>query len=132
MLTRSLFVDKRGGELLEIIVARLHSGGLPAAKLRCLLHTSDGLTALHSLAPPFAHAVTALSAAGTVTDHVGVLTLDAADLPADELAKRRFVWQMDQALSHPAMLELRASTGAGSPTVFAVVLWESIRHICRK
>merc|ERR1712032_1803366 len=43
----------------------------------------------------------------------------------------RFQWQMDQVLAHPAVLNLRRRH-ADASTAFAVVFWESIRHICRR
>ncbi|OLQ15058.1 Pentatricopeptide repeat-containing protein, chloroplastic [Symbiodinium microadriaticum] len=128
-LVRSPFVDPRGEELLVLLLRHLCSDD---TGLRGVFHCCDAETAYSALSadlvPSVASAELAEADASTT-----VLVLEDEAFPAEEddklPARRR--WQMDQVLSHPAMLNLRTKH-AEHETAFAVILWETIRYILRR
>jgi len=146
---RSLFVDQRGEELLAVLLEHLQGRRTAEdpSPVRALFQTGDASTAFWALSPPLTERAVALpsATAGSADGpDVGVLALEGdEDGPApaagDATAGRagdgrervRFEWQMDQVLGHPAVLELRRRH-AEAPTAFAVVFWETIRHLCRQ
>ncbi|CAK0814570.1 unnamed protein product, partial [Prorocentrum cordatum] len=150
-LTRSLFIDERGAELLGLVVGFAQHRELEQAEapLRFVFQTDDAFTSLWALSPPRTSSVVPLTAecldgAGTgvlVIEGDPVVDVDAGE-PEDRGGKAgqregpscrmgaRFQWQMDQVLSFPAVLELRRSH-ASSATAFSVVLWETLRHLCK-
>eukprot|EP00933_Yihiella_yeosuensis_P042542 TRINITY_DN37163_c0_g1_i1.p1 TRINITY_DN37163_c0_g1~~TRINITY_DN37163_c0_g1_i1.p1 ORF type:complete len:610 (-),score=90.28 TRINITY_DN37163_c0_g1_i1:20-1849(-) len=140
-LLRSMFIDARGQALLEQLVSHLQEGR--TSTLRAVLETNDGSTAFWALSPPRVKGISLYQAdLPTFTKPVGVVDLaDHEDIAEDlsaagsdvnlSKAEAQFEWQMDQVLSHPAVLTLRQSLSE-APTAFAVVLWETIRHICKR
>jgi len=162
VLMNSLFIDGRGEELLGILLEclqrqpphpRKDEESLNVPPLRAIFQTSHGATAFWALSPPTTDKVVALPMAEPGDGPaVGVLTLENglgvdeevhsapshADSLKDEISVQSsgyintiFEWQMDQVLAHPAVLNIRSSH-VEAPTSFALVLWESIRHICRR
>ncbi|CAK9102981.1 Hypothetical protein (Fragment) [Durusdinium trenchii] len=105
--------------LLEMLHAPVSSEG----SLRALLHCCDGNTAFWALSAHSEKQSCAFQHAKAVT----IQTLETED-DLGERVEARLEWQMDQVLSHPAILNLRQD-----PAVpFAVMLWESIRHMLKR
>merc|ERR1711879_922886 len=113
--------------------------------IRVIFHTIDGHTALHALSPPFVKRVATLRTHRADDVAVAIVTHEdnarnpfkpSIDRSASVLLEERshrtqFEWQMNQFLGHPAMIEMRQKH-VEAATAFAVVLWESIRYMCRK
>eukprot|EP00439_Symbiodinium_sp_Y106_P012199 s4013_g1.t2 len=104
-LLRSPFVDPRGEELLVLLLRHLCSDD---TGLRAVFHCCDGETAYSALSADLVPSVASaeLKEADASTT---VLVLEDEAFPAEEddkLPERRR-WQMDQVLSHPAVLNLR-------------------------
>lgn len=150
-LLRSLFIDDRGADLLGLIIDFVQHRGPEEVEvpLRFVFQTNDAFTSLWALSPPRTSGVVALTADALDGGGTGVLVIEDDPVapgdegePADRCGKMgqpgdppcrrgaRFQWQMDQVLSFPAVLELRRSH-ASSATAFSVVLWETLRHLCK-
>ncbi|CAE7544057.1 unnamed protein product [Symbiodinium natans] len=128
-LVRSPFVDPRGEELLAVLLRYLCGDG---AGLRAVMHCCDGETAFAALSGDLVPSVAAAEleeADASATVFVLEGEVDPEE-DADNLRARR-TWQMDQVLSHPAVLNLRTKH-AEHDTAFAVILWETIRYILRR
>lgn len=144
-LTRSLLVDGRGRELLDVLLEILQRPGPSVASppLRAIFHSECSLTVSRALSPPFVDAVGVLPEdAATDGPAVGVLQVGeacdefsvecpVAEAASEQVRQARFEWQMNEVLGHPSILAMRAQH-AEAPAAFALVLWESIRIICRR
>lgn len=146
-LSRSLFIDRRGEELLVNLCksSQQAHNEAPAGSLRIVFETSDSLTAWSALSLLGVDRVAQVTIDGDAEDTTGsgvTPVIAASDLfeagcevvetegSEAERRKVQFLWQMDQVLGHPAVLRLRQAH-AEAASSFAVVLWESIRYICK-